>query len=72
MDKDGDGKISRGEWTGQAKFYGQIDAKRDARLTIQELTAHYNSLAGSNGGKKTGGRGTARKSKSRNPKELAV
>ena len=70
MDKDGDGKLSRGEWTGQAKFYDQIDANRDKRLTIQELTAHYDSLAGSNGGKKTGGKGTAQKSKSKNPKEL--
>ena len=70
MDKDGDGKLSRDEWTGQAKFYDQIDANRDKRLTTQELTAHYDSLAGSNGGKKTGGKGTARKSKPKNPKEL--
>ena len=56
MDKDGDGKVSRNEWTGQVKFYDQIDANRDARLSVAELTAHFAATAKSKGGKKSGGK----------------
>ncbi|MDP6786103.1 MAG: hypothetical protein QF830_08760 [Rhodospirillales bacterium] len=65
MDKDGDGKIDRDEWTGHAKFYDKIDTDRDDRLTLAELAVHVASLADSGGGK-----GKAQKSKDKNPKTM--
>jgi Ca2+-binding EF-hand superfamily protein len=73
MDTDGDGKLTRGEWTGQKKYYNQIDANGDGHLTLTELTVHYASLANSGGGKNSGAKGKAKKSKTKktkNPKTM--
>ena len=59
MDTDGDGLIARIEWKGPADAFDQIDANRDARLSIEELTAHLAASQNSGGGKKSGGKGGA-------------
>ncbi|MDP6786104.1 MAG: hypothetical protein QGI13_03155 [Rhodospirillales bacterium] len=68
MDKDGDGLIARGEWTSKAEFYDRIDTDRDNQLTLAELSAHYDSLARSGGGKKSGENAKAMKARHKSPR----
>ena len=37
VDKDGNGSISRDEWTRKPKAFDRIDANKDGQLTLEEL-----------------------------------
>lgn len=42
IDKDGDGKVSPAEWTTErASLFKKLDADRDGKLTLDEITQFY-------------------------------
>ncbi len=51
MDQDGDGRISRDEWTANPRAFGKIDADGDGSLSLEELVGFFGGGSG-NGAKK--------------------
>ncbi|MBX3365149.1 MAG: serine hydrolase [Phycisphaeraceae bacterium] len=47
MDKDGDGRISREEWTRDPRGFDILDANKDGYLTLEEIEAVSGRLGGS-------------------------
>ena len=52
MDRNRDGVISRGEWTGDAATFNRLDVNRDGVLTPNELRANQNGSWRDRNGKK--------------------
>ncbi len=57
MDKDGDGKISKEEFTGPERFFERMDADKDGFVTAKELAAMRQGRGGRGERGRRGGRG---------------